>query len=145
MHYTLCINHALVISYHQHLYFVNLSNTDNRTEPLPVRLVDGANSQIGRLEIHYNGVWGTICRRNFNLNSANVACRSLGFIAASQLVRPTTSTNGPIWLNNVQCFGNETSLEQCHHDGFGNQNCYYHYLDVGIQCIGKFHVYRICE
>ena len=49
------------------------------------------------------------------------------------------SGTGQIWLNNVRCLGNETSLEQCPHDGFGNHNCY-HFLDIGVECIGKtFH------
>ena len=98
--------------------------------------MDGVTNQTGRIEIQYNGEWGTICKRSFDLNSANVACRSLGFIAALRLVSTVRSGTGPIWLNNVQCFGNETSLEQCPHDGFGNHNCY-HSLDIGVECIGK--------
>ena len=98
--------------------------------------VDGTSTQIGRIEIQYNGVWGTICDRSFDINSANVACRSLGFIAALRLVPTIGSGTGQIWLNNVRCLGNETSLEQCPHDGFGNHNCN-HYLDIGVECIGK--------
>ena len=109
---------------------------DNRTNPLPVRLVDGITNQTGRIEIQYNGVWGTVCERNFDTNSANVACRSLGFIAALRLVSTVRAGTGQIWLNNVQCLGNETSLEQCSHNGFGNHNCY-HSLDIGVECIGK--------
>ena len=81
-------------------------------------------------------MWGTICERNFDINSANVACRSLGFIAAVRLVSTIRAGTGQIWLNNVRCLGNETSLEQCPHDGLGNHNCY-HYLDIGVECIGK--------
>ena len=53
-----------------------------------------------------------------------------------RLVPTIGSGTGQIWLNNVQCLGNETSLEQCPHDGFGNHNCY-HYRDIGVECIGK--------
>ena len=109
---------------------------DNKTDRLAIRLVDGVTNQTGRIEIQYNGEWGTICERSFGLNSANVACRSLGFIAALRLVSTVRSGTGPIWLNNMRCFGNETSLEQCPHDGFGNHNCY-HSLDIGVECIGK--------
>ena len=120
---------------------------DNKTDPLGVRLVDGVTNQTGRIEIQYNGLWGTICERNFDLNSANVACRSLGFIAALCLVSTIRSGTGPIWLNNVRCLGNETSLEQCPHDGFGNHNCY-HSLDIGVECIGKnfmiHYIYVVC-
>ena len=44
-----------------------------------VRLVDGSNSRIGRLELFINGIWGTVCGRNFQTDEAKVACRMLGF------------------------------------------------------------------
>ena len=33
----------------------------------------------GRLEISYNGVWGTVCNDKFGHRDAQVACRMLGF------------------------------------------------------------------
>lgn len=39
----------------------------------------GANNLAGRLEIYYDGQWGTICGGiKFNLLTASVACRQLG-------------------------------------------------------------------
>ena len=45
-----------------------------------VRL-DGNNrsSKAGRLEVYHNGVWGTVCGRNFDDTDAQVACYMLGF------------------------------------------------------------------
>ena len=44
-----------------------------------VRLVGGPSSQEGRLELNYNGVWGTVCNDGFTDTEATVVCRSLGF------------------------------------------------------------------
>jgi len=38
----------------------------------------GTESREGRLEVLHNGVWGTICNRNFTDTSAKVACYALG-------------------------------------------------------------------
>ena len=44
---------------------------------LTVRLVGGALPSEGRLEVYYNGTWGTVCDDYFNDVDAKVACKSL--------------------------------------------------------------------
>jgi len=44
-----------------------------------VALVDGPTPQEGRLEVQYNGVWGTVCDDGFTDAAARVVCYSLGF------------------------------------------------------------------
>ena len=44
--------------------------------------------------------------------------------------------SGPIYLDDVECYGNESSLQQCHHNGVGNHNCARGHLeDASVACI----------
>jgi len=44
---------------------------------LTVRLVGGRQPYEGRLEVYYNGTWGTVCDDAFGNVDATVACKSL--------------------------------------------------------------------
>jgi len=45
---------------------------------LTVRLVGSGQPYAGRLEVYYNGTWGTVCDDGFEIADATVACKSLG-------------------------------------------------------------------
>lgn len=51
------------------------SNISDATE---IRLVNGTSPFEGRIEVKYNGTWGTVCDDEFSTNNAKVVCRMLG-------------------------------------------------------------------
>ena len=102
---------------------------------LPLRLAGGNTRQEGRLEILINGEWGTICDDDWDLEDAQVACRQLGFPDAMEATGRAYfgSGTGPIYLDEVECIGNETDLTSCGHNGIGVHDCN-HGEDAGIVC-----------
>ena len=103
---------------------------------ITVRLVNGGTDNEGRVEVYYNDEWGTVCDDEWDLNDAQVVCRQLGFGP------PITARNrayygpgsGQIWLDNVNCAGSESNIEDCSHRGWGIQNCD-HGEDAGVECL----------
>lgn len=94
----------------------------------------------GRLEVFHDGVWGSICNRNWDWKAQNVACQQLGYIRAIHHHRYKYN-DGPapkVWLNSVKCHGNESSLLDCSHDPWGeNRLCRSSRKDAGIWCLTK--------
>ena len=61
----------------------------------------------------------------WDANDADVVCRTLGYTGSTQ---PNNKAdygqgNGTVWLNNVQCAGNESSIFSCNHDGLKMHSC----------------------
>ena len=98
-----------------------------------ILLLGGRNQTEGRITILYNGQYGTVCDDLFDLESANVVCRQLNFTGALSVTSNFGAGRGPIWLDDVECNGTETSIEYCSHGGFGVHNCN-HNNDVGVVC-----------
>ncbi|XP_067834494.1 deleted in malignant brain tumors 1 protein-like [Heptranchias perlo] len=72
--------------------------------PVPVRLVNGNNMCSGRVEVHRNSVWGTVCDNGWDINAASVVCRLLNCGTALSATRAADygEGTGPIWLDDVQ-------------------------------------------
>ncbi|XP_070154001.1 uncharacterized protein [Polyergus mexicanus] len=103
--------------------------------PFELRLVNGSNSLQGRVEVRHHGVWGTVCDDDFTNATATVICRSLGYggIAIAKKDGFFGPGQGPIWLDEVFCHGNESQLYRCEHNHWGQHNCD-HNEDAGVIC-----------
>eukprot|EP00105_Crassostrea_gigas_P020390 XP_011439161.2 PREDICTED: deleted in malignant brain tumors 1 protein [Crassostrea gigas] len=102
-----------------------------------VRIVGGTTEYEGRLEIYKLGRWGTVCDNNFNHNLSVVVCRSLGLPwATSEAYGGAVfgRGSGTIWLDNVNCIGSESKIEECSHSPWGSNNCN-HGNDISINCL----------
>ena len=102
-----------------------------------VRLVNGSTRHEGTVEVYHNGEWGTVCDDGWDLNDAQVVCSELGL---GKAVNATHSAyyglgSGPIWLDYLLCAGNEQTIGDCTHRGWGNHYCNHRY-DAGVKCAG---------
>ena len=144
------IKFTLIFNYH--LSIAPFFSSDNCTET-SIRLVDGRTGTEGRVEICYEGVWGSICPNYWKVENAMVACKQLGYA--------TTGKKGPLYIYNListvlyigatvsrlfgqsvrpvhysyfTCSGNENKLIDCRH--YVSSSCSYSY-HAAIICEGK--------
>ncbi|XP_064369538.1 deleted in malignant brain tumors 1 protein-like [Dromaius novaehollandiae] len=75
----------------------------------------GGSSCTGRLEVFYNGTWGSVCANGTSPATAAVVCQQLGCGAGGRLSPTPTTTqgSGPAWLAWVQCELGADSLWHC--------------------------------
>ncbi|XP_070612726.1 neurotrypsin isoform X2 [Erythrolamprus reginae] len=99
-----------------------------------VRLVAGKSNHEGRLEVLYNGQWGTVCDDGWTEWNTQVVCRQLGFkngkIVSERFLEENT---GPIWLDDITCSGKEFNILQCPKGDWGHHDCS-HQEDISINC-----------
>jgi len=114
-----------------------------------IRLINGSSPNIGRVEIYTNSTggvdnaqWGTICDNDWDILDARVVCHQLGYLDA--VAAPTSAYYGqgigPIWLDNVQCFGTEPDLIGCRYNRIGENHCE-HGCDASAECLGMSQIY----
>ncbi|XP_034991878.2 soluble scavenger receptor cysteine-rich domain-containing protein SSC5D isoform X2 [Zootoca vivipara] len=103
-----------------------------------LRLVDGRSRCSGRLEVFHEGEWGTVCDDMWDLLDVAVVCRELD--CGEALAAPGSAFFGEgrsvIWLDDVQCQGEESMLSECRTSLWGTTNCR-HSEDAGAVCSGE--------
>uniref|UniRef100_UPI00398EA656 scavenger receptor cysteine-rich domain-containing protein DMBT1-like n=1 Tax=Pristiophorus japonicus TaxID=55135 RepID=UPI00398EA656 len=106
------------------------------SEHKEMRLVKGKHRCEGRVEVFYNGTWGTVCSEKLDLHDAEVICKQLQ-CGGLQSIQYSTSSfgmgSGPIWLDEMECNSHESTLWQCQSDPWGQHNCH-HGEDAGVVC-----------
>lgn len=132
---------ACLSSLYDYCYFFNQNISDLI---LLIAITDGSvrmnstsshNKFTGRVEVFYDGKWGTVCHDNWDRNAANVVCRELGFKLADRAFTSAAhgEGSGPIWLDDVRCSGGETHLHKCNKRKWGDHDCT-HKQDASMKC-----------
>ena len=105
-----------------------------------MRLVNGSSDREGRVEVFYNGAWGTVCDDDFDIRDADVICRMMGFPEAISVEiqgRFGAGSSGQrVLLDDLWCRGDEASVASCSFRGWGSHDCS-HNEDVGVICKEK--------
>ncbi|XP_032869685.1 scavenger receptor cysteine-rich type 1 protein M160-like [Amblyraja radiata] len=109
------------------------------SEHKEMRLVNGGRRCEGRVEVWYNGTWGTVCTEKLSTVEAEVICKQLECGPLESMVydvRKYGQGSGPIWIDEMKCSSHESALWQCQFDPWGQHNCD-HREDAGVSCKGN--------
>ena len=99
--------------------------------------------------VKHNNQWGTVCDDYFGVIDAQSACHTLGFsgVIITDALEDSSSdshssdhgtsyisdSDGPVWMDNVNCATSTTNFLECSHAGWGKENCG-HDEDVLLTC-----------
>ncbi len=89
-----------------------------------LRLQNQNGAGCGRVEVLYQGLWGTVCDDDWDIQDAMVACRQLGLEASSFSIWASYGQGvGMVWMDKVECNGTEPGLESCPRNDWGSHDC----------------------
>ena len=109
------------------------------TVGIAIRLVNDSSYYGGRVEVNYNGEWGTVCQNGWYSTNTGVVCKQLGLgsYGSSYYNAHFGQGSGPIWLDSVTCTYSESTLAECGHIGINVTGRCDHDQDVGVICHGR--------
>ena len=93
----------------------------------------------GRVEVFYNGTWGTVCDNSWHKRDADVVCRQLGFAEGSRFRCHAAcfgEGEGKIWMDELACPRGGDKVMLCDFKEWGEHDCT-HANDVGVCCKGE--------
>ncbi|XP_063595019.1 uncharacterized protein LOC134771996 isoform X1 [Penaeus indicus] len=105
------------------------------SDQLELRLTGGPTKSQGRVEVNLAGKWGTVCDDDFDDYDAKVVCRMLGYQgdAVAHKNARFGRGSGPVWLDSLDCTGEESDLRLCKKSPPGASDCV-HSEDAAVSC-----------
>ncbi len=93
--------------------------------------------------MYHDAVWGSVCDDQWDISDAQVVCRQLGCGAALRADRNSVfgAGEGVVWLNRVECRGNEIHLWDCPLSLKNHTDCS-HKEHAGLTCAGHCNTLR---
>ncbi|XP_056897293.1 scavenger receptor cysteine-rich type 1 protein M160 [Takifugu flavidus] len=85
-------------------------------------LRDGKSPCEGHLQVYHKGEWRYVGDKNWKRSTEEVVCRSTNCgtpVSSKESFRPSDSK---VWLNDLNCKGNESHLWDCENPGWGTSN-----------------------
>ena len=80
------------------------------------------------------GSWGTVCDDEFDNREASVICKMFGYPYGLARSRAFFGRGtGHIFMDDINCIGNEMSIFDCPYRGWSRHNCE-HTEDSGVEC-----------
>ncbi|XP_043393605.1 antigen WC1.1-like isoform X18 [Chelonia mydas] len=103
-----------------------------------LRLVSDSDC-AGRLEVFYNGTWGSVCSNAMSGVTPTIVCKQLNCGDGGQIARDFEygPGSGPTWLDHVACSEQHSSLWQCPSEPWNPKSCDNRAEETHISCTGK--------
>ncbi len=103
-------------------------------------MADGSGPYEGRLEVFFQGEWGTVCLVE-ELDYGQMPQTVCNQIGAGNWKASATRKFGPgvgrIWLEGIRCNGDENGIDSCKYPAWGAVTCD-HSMDIGVKCGGWY-------